>query len=70
MEEVTGPLDRPRNPRLGLVGVTLRFIMEMSEMSGRLALLRPTLTRRFSFLSASKVDLFLVLPAPSEKLGV
>ena len=65
MEEVIGPLDRPRNPLLGLVGVTLLFMLARSEMSGRLALVR-----MFSFLSASNVDLFLVLSVPWEKLGV
>ena len=65
MEEVTGPLERPRNPLLGLAGVTRLFMSGRSEMSGRLALVR-----MFSFLSASKVDLFLVLLEPWEKLGV
>ena len=51
-----------------MVPVTLLFMLdrsEMSEMSGRLALVR-----MFSFLSASKVDLFLVFSVPWEKLGV
>ena len=59
-EEVTGPLERPRKPLLGLVGVTLLFMAEWSEMSGRL----------FSFLSAWRGNLFLVFTVPSEKLGV
>ena len=59
-------MDNPRNPRLGVVvAVTLLFMLARSEMSGRLALVR-----MFSFLSASNVDLFLVLSVPWEKLGV
>lgn len=59
-------MDNPRNPRLGVVvEVTLLFMLARSEMSGRLALVR-----MFSFLSASKVDLFLAFSVPWEKLGV